>query len=110
MLVVWVPVIATDLGPPAARTLALVSDPRVVQFWDPKLALSREILRSMREGPDVPAEAEDEDAIVWDWVGLYAAGVRWEPAKIPGPELSRSPVVMAKKELRAAFTSRPASP
>lgn len=102
VLVVWEPVIKTDLGPPAGRTLALVSDARAIQFWDPTLSLSQEIVRSLRANPnDRPAEVEDEDAIFWDHVALFPAGGRWETESFPESTFSMSPVVEALAELRA---------
>jgi len=103
VFVVWEPVVLTDLGPPSSRTLALVSDQRAAQFWDPGRALSRELVRDLLAHPEkVPAGVSmSEDAIIWDVVALFPPGVRWEDGP-PKPVYQSFPVVAGEPELMQA--------
>lgn len=98
VLVVWEPVIWTDVGPPTTSVMAQISDRRVMQFWDPGKILSRTMVESWkRQGKDLA-----DDAVVWDFVALFDPGVRWHG----GPPASRYqgyPVVDAIDGLRAAL-------
>lgn len=92
VLLVWEPVIVTDLGPPTGSTLSRVPDGRVVQFWDRKRHLSRRITGT-----------HEEEGIVWDYVAVYPPGVRWEGESFPVPVFSASPVVDGLDGLRAGL-------
>lgn len=101
LLVVWEPVIATDVAPPTTSVLARISDGRARQFFDEGRIVSREILRSILADPDRRPEEHhlDEDSIVWDYVALFPPGVLWEGAA-PAPAFEGAPVVEAAAELR----------
>ena len=64
VIVVWEPVIFTDIAQPTNFALSLVTDGRAAQFWDHERALSH-------------ALGGDDDAIVWDYIAVYPAGARW---------------------------------
>ena len=96
VLVVWEPVLLTDVAAPRSSTLSLISDVRAAQFWDEDLALSNEILRVAREDPagrPLLAEAEP-GGVVWDFIALYPPGVRWEGSP-PEPALAGATVIEA---------------
>ncbi|MBI4907767.1 MAG: hypothetical protein HY820_29355 [Acidobacteria bacterium] len=80
--------IATDYGTPSGGVLGIIGDARAVQFWDPTRTLSK----SMGEEPG------REQSIVWDWVALYAPGVRWDQ-KPPPPLFEGRTVESAAPEL-----------
>ena len=104
VFVVWEPVIVTDLGPPSAKTLALVADPRVVQFWDRGRHLSHTIFASARHDPKVLGwEVEGEEEIVWDWAASFPAGTTWDEGTFPSPTFATCPVVGDLPGLRAAL-------
>ena len=94
MLVVWEPVIATDIGPPTSTVLRLIHDARAIQFWDAKRALSKDIVRSIRADPSrySPPQEISEDFIVWDLVALFSKGARWDE-DLPVPVHYGGPVV-----------------
>ena len=98
VLVVWEPVIWTDVGPPTTSVMARLSDARVTQFWDPGKILSRAMVETWkRQGKDLA-----DDTVVWDFVALYDPGARWDG----GPPASRYhgyPVVDAIGGLRRAL-------
>ena len=83
VLVVWEPVIFSDIAPPTNFALARITDSRAVQFWDHGLTLSRAI----RGGA-----SDDDGVIVWDYVAVFPAGARWEAAP-PDPLFSGGTVV-----------------
>ena len=96
----------TDLGPPATKTLARVSDPRAVQFWDKGRSLSREIVAATRKNPAILWGADvDEEAILWDWVAVFRAGTTWDRDSFPVPVFSMNPVVDGLGGLRASLTA-----
>lgn len=100
VLVVWEPVLFTDTAPPTTRTLARLSDPRVAQFWDRHLFLSRAIKETARRDPRhaLHEMASDPDAVVWDALGLFMPGTRWTD-DFPSPVFQGFPVVEAVDEL-----------
>lgn len=103
--VVWEPVILTDLGPPLTSTLALIGDSRAAQYWDEERVLSAEMLRAILADPARYGALSDldEETIVWDFVAMFAPGVRWD-ADLPVPEFHGFPVVESLDGLRAALT------
>ena len=94
-IVVWEPVIWSDVAPPLGAVMGRLHDPRVAQFWDPGRLLSRAMVRRWKD--TIPAL--DESTIVWDWVGVWDAGVRWQDG-LPQPRYHGYPVVDAVAELR----------
>ncbi len=92
VIVVWEPVLASD-GLPADDVRAPLADPRVVEYWDPGLWMSKRAIARARtlalaEGREPP----DEDEIAWDFVATFAPGVGWEDP-FPGPTWYDGPVV-----------------
>ena len=65
LLIVWEPVLLTDMAPPTSHALSRVVDRRAAQLWDPARTLSHE----MRGG---------DDEVVWDFLAIYPPGARWE--------------------------------
>ena len=95
VFVVWEPVLPTDRFAPTTSVLARVADRRARQYWD------RGRLVSTGLGD---AAGYERGAIVWDFVGLYPPGIRWE-ATLDAPLWSGAPVVDAADELRAKLIS-----
>jgi len=88
VIVVWEPVLATDLGPPTAAVRRTLDDPRVRQFWDPDRAVSSAMIRAWHL----------EDDVVWDVVQVHPPGTRWSAR--PRPAWSDGPVVRTVRELK----------
>ena len=103
-MVVWVPVLGTDVAPPFTSVLRLIGDHRVSQFWDPELALSQDIVRAVREDPSRYGfeEALPEDYIVWDVVAVFGADDQWS-SDLPVPAYYGGPVYTVTDELREAL-------
>lgn len=106
VFVVWEPVLATDLGPPAAAVAARVPDPRVSQHWDPERVLSDAILRTGPPGTGLarPDHPDPSSRVVWDTVAVFRPGVRWD-ASFPAPDYQGRPVVAVADELRRAVVA-----
>jgi hypothetical protein len=96
VFVVWEPVLATDWGPPRAAALARVSDARVTQFWDRPRVLSAAIRSA---GDRAPGTRRVKGPIVWDYVAVFPAGVRWGD-RYPDPSYAGAPVLDVIDELR----------
>lgn len=84
VFVVWEPVLVTDWHAPGAGAVGRVPDARVRQFWDPRHALSQAIRRGR---------------VVWDFVAIYPAGVRWGD-KFPAAQFAGAPVVRVIDDFR----------
>ena len=88
----WEPVIATDFGAPSTAALNRIRDRRAAQFWDKGRLLSRRM--GERDG--------DGESVVWDYIAIYARGVKWEQAP-PAPLYGGRPVVDAIEQARSAI-------
>jgi hypothetical protein len=99
-LVVWEPVLVSDLGPPTTSVLAKAADSRVQQFWDPNHTVGSALLRAgiERIQETEPGSALVQGGIVWDTVVLYPPGARWEESP-PRPVYVGSTVVAAIEEV-----------
>ena len=107
VIVVWLPVLASDIGPPGDSVRRLLRDPRVVEFWDPDHRVSaRMIDRAMRlarskgEQPDF-----DEDTLAWDVAMFFPANASWEEP-FPTPAWSDAPVEQAVPRVRRSLTPK----
>jgi hypothetical protein len=102
VLVVWMPVVATDIAPPTRRVMALLSDSRVRQFWDERHLVSKSFIRAATVSPGwlkpEDRELREGDRVVWDFVALFFPGSRWDES-LPSPEFYGYPVVDAVAEL-----------
>ena len=84
MLVVWEPILPTDLGAPSANTMARISDRRATQFWDPQHLVAQELNRTARAMPERPEMHCCEDrGFFWDQAILYAPNLRWSQQAAP---------------------------
>lgn len=98
MIVIWEPILGLDIAPPSPANLARLSDPRVAQFWDGQRLVSDALLQSARTNPEKLSQRQQEQLakakVVWDFVGLFPAGTRWNERKTPPfPDYSGAPVV-----------------
>jgi len=100
VFVVWEPVLVTDWHAPGAGAVGRVPDARVMQFWDPRRALSQEIRRAAQSNPaGVLGERRLHGPVVWDFVAIYPAGMRWGEA-FPAAQFAGAPVVRAIDDFR----------
>jgi len=109
--VVWEPVLPTDIAPPLTRTLRLLDDRRVTQYWDPELTLSDDIVRSVNRDPGRYGfeEALPPGFVAWDVVAVFARSERWTtdlpvPAYYGGP-VADADVLEATRKAIATATS-----
>lgn len=110
MLVVWEPVLKSDLAAPLSGVLARLSDPRVTQYWDPGRVISADLVRSVNEEP---ARYGFEDVlppgfVAWDVVAVFARSARWE-RDVPVPSHYDGPVVQAIDATRQAIAEASAA-
>lgn len=103
VLVVWEPILPTDIEPPSNRELARISDRRAAQFWDRNRQVSRAISRPIvAHGPDRWYHYRLRGETLWDTVAVYKAGILWgEDA--PLPSYTGGPVVDETSALRKAL-------
>ena len=93
VLVIWLPVIRTDRGPPKDKARRPLHDPRVIEFWDPQLWASPRMIEraaAMARARGEEPEAGPDD-VAWDVIGLFPAGVAWEDP-FPTPTWYDGPV------------------
>jgi hypothetical protein len=104
VLVVWEPILFTDIQPPSTRELERVSDERASQFWDKNGTVSRAI------APPIVARGQDDKRrryrtkgeMLWDTVAIYPAGTQWGD-RAPDPAYTGGPVVTVASDLRTAL-------
>jgi len=76
--IVWEPVLRSDLAPPLSRVLGRVSDPRAIQYWDPELVVSSDVVRAINANPvkydfDQPLPP---DFVAWDVIAVFGKTAR----------------------------------
>jgi hypothetical protein len=80
VIVVWERVLGSDKSPKRGVRAPLAADPRVVEFWDPGLWMSKRVMErallTARAAGHKVVPAEDE--IAWDFVAIFPPGVGWE--------------------------------
>ena len=94
VMVIWLPVIASDVGPPTDEVRAPLQDRRVLEYWDahrwasPRMMeRTARLMRARGQEPDF-----GPNAIAWDLIALFPAGVTWEEP-FPAPTWWSGPVV-----------------
>jgi hypothetical protein len=107
VLVVWEPVLKTDVAAPMSRVLRLLDDKRVAQYWDPTHVISKDLVRSVN---DDPARYGRRDAlppefVAWDVVAVFADSARWD-RNVPVPSYYGGPVVNVINETRKALAEQ----
>lgn len=106
---VWMPVVASDMGgPPPDSVLAIVSDPRVAQFWDPARRLSDRFAAAFVADStlDPPDRGWAPGEVVWDAVLVYPPGERFG-AGVPRHAWSGHPLVAWTDSLAARLGAAP---
>lgn len=108
VLVVWEPVLATDIAPPITATLGIIHDSRASQYWDDDRTLSADIVASLMASPERYGVEQHEftsDTVIWDAVAVFPAGALWEH-DFPAPVFLDYPVVRATDGLRGTLTAQ----
>jgi len=112
VLVVWEPVLKTDVAAPLTRVLGLLEDGRVTQYWDPDRIISTDLVRSVNETPARYGrdEALPPGFIAWDVVAVFSSTAKWEHDP-PAPAHYDGPVVHAidgaRQAIAAELVARP---
>lgn len=104
VFVVWETVLSSDTEAPIAEIRARITDPRVIQYWDPRRLVS-DHARAVLEKDDSPFTGKVSLArgpIVWDYVGVYPPGARWNE-HFPLPAFQGAPVLKITRELADSF-------
>jgi hypothetical protein len=111
VMVVWEPVLLTDWGPPSSKVRSRISDPRVVQYWDPRKELSGALKRAAEARPNGSFHAASRKIgrTIWDYVAFFTPGVSWDSLP-PEPARWYFPVVDHEGEILGAFAEMPALP
>jgi hypothetical protein len=78
VLVVWEPILPTDLRSPVQSTFGRIPDQRARQFWDPQHFVAQELRRIAAESPGQPQpECCTNRGFFWDDAILYAPHPKW---------------------------------
>ena len=110
VIVVWEPVLPSDVGPPRDKVRRPLADPRVVEYWDPNLWMSnRAIRRAIQQAQAAGEEPPSEDDIAWDFVAIFPAGTSWDDP-FPIPSWHEGPVVNALGPVEEALAGTPGTP
>ena len=105
VLIVWEPVVWTDLSAPTTSVMSLVFDTRAAQFWDEHRSLSEFMVRSAIDDPSLmaPGESIYPDTIVWDFIAIFPPGAIWD--SLPRPVYYGGPVVDVLDEVQSRLTA-----
>jgi len=103
VLVVWEPILLTDLRAPTGGTLDRMPDARVRQFWDPHHEVSKALSRmaNLRQ-PDANTGTDTSNGFHWDEAIVYAPHSKWEDS--PAPLFWRGPVYRSISGLATALS------
>ena len=104
--VVWEPVLRTDVAAPLSGVLALLQDRRVLQYWDPDLRLSGDLVRAANRDPARYRLEEPfpPDFVAWDLVAVFGKTTRWD-ADLPVPLYYGGPVVDVIEETKKGLSA-----
>jgi len=81
VLVVWEPMLRTDLRSPVHSTLARIPDQRARQFWDPKHLVAQALRKSATDNPAQPKpDCCIDRGLFWDEAILYPPHSNWSQA------------------------------
>jgi len=106
VLVVWEPMLPTDLRSPVHGTLGRISNQRARQFWDPQHIVARELGRTAREKAGQPKpDCCVNRGFFWDDAILYAPHSKWR--QTPTVVFWNGPVVRVASALEKALQNRP---
>jgi hypothetical protein len=107
VFLVWSAVRKQDKKGVPAGTYAKVPDPRVTQFWDKKLDLSKRIVRDVTANPALYHlnDPVTDKTVVWDFAAVYPPGVRWEKT-FPVPSYYGKPVVAVIRDVEERVSAR----
>ncbi|HEV1994452.1 MAG TPA: hypothetical protein VGR03_08980 [Candidatus Acidoferrum sp.] len=106
VLVVWEPMLPTDLRSPVHSTLARIPDHRARQFWDPQHLVANELRRIAGENPGQPKpDCCVDRGFFWDDAILYAPHSKWR--QTPTAVFWNGPVVRVASALEKALQNRP---
>jgi hypothetical protein len=100
---VWQHVTTRDREVPNTEVLALMRDPRVIQFWDPGRLLSRQMMRDLPR--DLAYAMADTTGgsppLIWDIAMVYGPGAKWGD-QVPAPAYFATPVADSIDGFRAS--------
>lgn len=100
VVVIWLPVLVSDTGPPTKRVRGPLQDRRVIEYWDPDRWASPKMMQ--RATMMVHARGEEPDfdpeGVAWDLIALFPPGTVWEEP-FPAPSWYGAPVVDALEEV-----------
>lgn len=104
----WEPILPTDWRSPTSVTLARISDPRAVQFWDPHHLVSQELNRDL-SADGVPLAGHTSRGSYWDLAVLYPQGAQWRTV-LPAPSFVDGAVVTVASRIETKLRGLAASP
>jgi hypothetical protein len=106
VLVVWEPMLATDLRSPVHSALGRIPDQRARQFWDPQHLVAKELRRLADQDSSLPKPNCCVDmGFFWDDAILFPPRSKWGQA--PSPIFWNGPVVRMTTALEKALQNRP---
>jgi hypothetical protein len=93
VIVVWEPILPSDISPPGAAILARLSDLRAQQLYDPKHLIAGELAKTIAKYPQSPRPACCiRSGFYWDLIAVIPKGGLWGDA-LPAVEFIDGPVV-----------------
>jgi hypothetical protein len=105
VLVVWEPMLATDLRSPVRSTLGRIPDRRGSQFWDPQHLVAKDLIKIAGEHSEQPKPACCFDnGLFWDDAVLFPPHSTWR--QTPTAIFWNGAVVRVTTDLEKALQNR----
>jgi hypothetical protein len=97
VITIWEPMLPTDWNRPTSAVLDLLSDRRVVQWWDQEHIVAGLVKQSL--AGQNPGCCWRHDTL-WDVVAVYPPGAKWTET-LPAPKFFGGPVVRGAPQWEA---------
>lgn len=102
MLVIWEPILPTDVAPPITAVLSRMPDLRVQQYWDPNHLVAKQMAADARP-PQPQQTCCVHSEILWDLAAVYPKGATWL-TRLPSAVVFNGPVVEVTPAVEGALS------
>jgi hypothetical protein len=92
LIVIWEPILRTDVLRPRTAVLAHAANSRVQQYWDPEHYVAKELALAIRAKALAEPQCCFTSGYYWDIAAVFPQGAEWGDS-MPPPTLMDGPIV-----------------